>query len=81
MSYLRAGGDIERLRVVLGHEDIAMTHRYVRALKAEAAKETGALVIGVVTRPFSFEGTHRCLVSEDGVHRLIERCDTFNCCS
>jgi len=44
---------------------------------AEAAKETGALVIGVVTRPFSFEGAHRRMVSEDGVGRLMEHCDTL----
>jgi len=44
---------------------------------AEAAKETGALVIGIVTRPFSFEGTHRRLVAEDGINRLTEQCDTL----
>ena len=44
---------------------------------AEAARETGALVIGVVTRPFSFEGAHRRMVSEDGINRLMENCDTL----
>ena len=44
---------------------------------AEAAMETGALVIGIVTRPFSFEGAHRRMVSEDGVNRLMEHCDTL----
>jgi cell division protein FtsZ len=44
---------------------------------AEAAKETGALVIGVVTRPFSFEGAHRRLVAEGGIDRLMEHCDTL----
>ena len=44
---------------------------------AEAARETGALVIGVVTRPFSFEGAHRRLVAEDGINRLTEQCDTL----
>src|SRR3972149_8334381 len=44
---------------------------------AEAARETGALVIGVVTRPFSFEGAHRRLVAQDGSNRLTEQCDTL----
>jgi len=44
---------------------------------AEAARETGALVIGIVTRPFSFEGAHRRLVAEDGINRLTEQCDTL----
>jgi cell division protein FtsZ len=44
---------------------------------AEAARETGALVIGIVTRPFSFEGTHRRLVAEEGITRLTEQCDTL----
>jgi len=44
---------------------------------AEAAKETGALVIGIVTRPFSFEGAHRRLVAEEGINQLIGYCDTL----
>ncbi|MBU2008227.1 MAG: cell division protein FtsZ [Chloroflexi bacterium] len=44
---------------------------------AEAAKETGALVIGIVTRPFSFEGVHRRLVAEEGINQLIGYCDTL----
>jgi len=44
---------------------------------AEAARETGALVIGIVTRPFSFEGAHRRLVAEEGINRLTQHCDTL----
>jgi len=44
---------------------------------AESAREVGALVIGIVTRPFSFEGAHRCLVAEEGANRLMEYCDTL----
>ncbi len=44
---------------------------------AEAAREIGALVIGIVTRPFSFEGAHRCLVAAEGANRLMEYCDTL----
>ncbi|AFY69364.1 cell division protein FtsZ [Thalassoporum mexicanum PCC 7367] len=44
---------------------------------AEVAKETGALTIGVVTRPFTFEGRRRTQQSEDGVESLQSRVDTL----
>ena len=44
---------------------------------AEIAKQGGALTIAVVTRPFSFEGSHRCQVSDDGITRLLEKVDTL----
>ncbi|MCH7624854.1 MAG: cell division protein FtsZ, partial [Chloroflexi bacterium] len=34
---------------------------------AEIAKETGALTVGVVTRPFSFEGIRRARAAEEGI--------------
>ena len=34
---------------------------------AEIAKQSGALTIAVVTKPFSFEGTHRSQVAEEGL--------------
>jgi len=44
---------------------------------AEVAKETGALTIGVVTKPFTFEGMKRRLVAEEGIVRLREKVDTL----
>ncbi len=44
---------------------------------AEMAKEAGALTIAVVTKPFAFEGAHRCQVSEEGIERLIGKVDTL----
>jgi len=44
---------------------------------AEVAKQSGALTIGIVTKPFNFEGTHRSKVAQDGVNRLITRVDTL----
>lgn len=43
---------------------------------AELAKEVGALTIGIVTRPFSFEGTRRNIQAEEGIRRLREEADT-----
>lgn len=44
---------------------------------AEIAKSTGALTIGVVTRPFGFEGTRRQNLAMDGIERLKEKVDTL----
>ena len=44
---------------------------------AEAAKQSGALTIGVVTKPFSFEGTHRGQVAEEGLVNLSGKVDTL----
>ncbi len=43
---------------------------------AEIAKAAGALTIGVVTKPFGFEGRRRTNQAEDGVLRLREEVDT-----
>jgi len=46
-------------------------------LVAEIAKQSGALTIAVVTKPFGFEGTRRSKVAEEGINNLIERVDTL----
>ena len=43
----------------------------------EVARETGALTIGVVTRPFSFEGRKRQERAEEGIACLREKVDTL----
>ncbi len=44
---------------------------------AQVAKEVGALTIGVVTRPFTFEGIKRAKSAEQGIGRLKEVVDTL----
>lgn len=44
---------------------------------AKVAREQGALTIGVVTRPFLFEGTKRSQAAELGIERLKEHVDTL----
>ncbi|MCP4707814.1 MAG: cell division protein FtsZ, partial [Planctomycetes bacterium] len=44
---------------------------------ARLAKEAGALTIGIVTRPFRFEGPVRCRQAEEGVERLREQVDAL----
>jgi len=44
---------------------------------AQIAKESGALTIGVVTRPFTFEGMRRLQAAEVGINQLKEHTDTL----
>ncbi len=44
---------------------------------ARAARESGILTIGVVTKPFQFEGTHRMRLAEQGIQELQKYVDTL----
>ncbi|KBD84308.1 cell division protein FtsZ [Mycobacterium tuberculosis M2435] len=44
---------------------------------ASIARKLGALTVGVVTRPFSFEGKRRSNQAENGIAALRESCDTL----
>ena len=47
------------------------------AVAAQIAREQGALTVGVVTKPFTFEGKRRCKHAESGIERLKEHVDTL----
>lgn len=44
---------------------------------AEIARELGALTVGVVTKPFSFEGRKRAAQAEQGIEALSKKVDTL----
>ncbi|MFN5161295.1 MAG: cell division protein FtsZ [Cyanobacteriota bacterium] len=44
---------------------------------AEVSKEVGALTVGIVTKPFGFEGRKRLRQAEEGIARLAEHVDTL----
>jgi len=44
---------------------------------AQIGRELGSLTIGVVTRPFAFEGSRRIQVAEAGIEKLKEQADTL----
>jgi cell division protein FtsZ len=44
---------------------------------AETAKELGALTVGVVTKPFAFEGSQRRAIAEEALENLKDRVDTL----
>lgn len=44
---------------------------------ADVAKESGALTVAVVTKPFDFEGSKRKFIAEDGIQNLRDKVDTL----
>ena len=44
---------------------------------ARVARELGALTVGIITKPFGFEGTRRLQAAEDGIKALAEEVDTL----
>ncbi len=44
---------------------------------AQIAKNMGALTVAVVTKPFTFEGTRRMMVAEEGVEKLKDKVDAL----
>ncbi|MDE7173842.1 MAG: cell division protein FtsZ [Helicobacter sp.] len=44
---------------------------------AKAAKAVGALTVGVVTKPFKYEGGKRAKLAESGIERLKAECDSI----
>ena len=47
------------------------------SIVAQIGRELGSLTIGVVTRPFAFEGQRRIQVAEAGIDKLKEQADTL----
>lgn len=44
---------------------------------ADIARETGALVVAIITKPFTFEGSQRIRIAEEGIIRLKDKVDTM----
>lgn len=44
---------------------------------AELAKKLGILTIGVITKPFGFEGTRRMVIADEGIQTLKDKVDTL----
>jgi cell division protein FtsZ len=44
---------------------------------AEVAKEMGILTVGVVTKPFDFEGNKKMRIADDGIEALVEHVDSL----
>jgi cell division protein FtsZ len=77
--------DADRIKAALKGSDLVFvtagagggTGTGAAPVVARLAREVGALVVGVVTKPFSFEGTRRAVQAEEGVNTLAEEVDTL----
>jgi len=75
----------ERLKEELGGADMIFitcgegggTGTGASPIVAEIARETGALTVAVVTKPFDFEGVKRKFTADDGISKLKEKVDTL----
>jgi cell division protein FtsZ len=80
-----AMGDRERIREVLNGADMVFvtagmgggTGTGAAPMIAEVARGCGALTVGVVTRPFDFEGKTRTRQADEGIDRLKGSVDTL----
>ncbi len=80
-----ASEDIESLKAILDGADMVFvtagmgggTGTGGAPVIARAAKELGALTVGVVTKPFVFEGKRRMRQAEDGIRELRDSVDTL----
>lgn len=76
---------MDELRQVIGQPDMVFitagmgggTGTGSAAVVAQLAKQSGALTIGIVTKPFTFEGAHRLRSAEEGIATLTEAVDTL----
>jgi cell division protein FtsZ len=75
----------EEIAATLEHTDLVFitagmgggTGTGAAPIVAEVAKELGALTVGVVTRPFTFEGRRRMTQADEGIEALRSRVDTL----
>ena len=75
----------EKLKEIIGEADMVFitagmgggTGTGAGPIIASVAKELGALTVAVVTKPFSFEGTRRMVVAEEGIQNLKDKVDTL----
>ena len=85
IGYKAAEESSDELRDVLSGSDMVFvtagigggTGTGASPLIAQIAREVGALTIGVVTRPFMFEGSKRIQQAQDGIEKLKEQVDTL----
>lgn len=77
--------DVNRLEEILAGADMVFvaagmgggTGTGAAPIAAQVARDTGALTVGVVTKPFRFEGRKRCRIGDEGLATLAECVDTL----
>jgi len=76
---------VEKLKELLIDSDMAFvtagmgggTGTGASPMIARLARQSGALTVAIVTKPFAFEGTRRTMVAEEGIEKLRSEVDTL----
>ena len=76
---------VEKIKELLVDSDMAFitagmgggTGTGAAPIIANLAREAGALTVGIVTKPFAFEGTRRSVIAEEGIEKLRDEVDTL----
>lgn len=85
VGYRAAEGEYDEIRLAIKGANLVFvtagqgggTGTGAAPVVAEIAQDTGALTVGVVTKPFGFEGKRRAEQAEEGVRLLGEYVDTL----
>src|SRR4051794_36437550 len=85
LGRLAAIEDLDRIKELLRGSDMIFiaagagggTGTGAAPVVARVAKEVGALTVGIVTKPFGFEGSRRAQIAEEGVASIAEVVDTM----
>jgi cell division protein FtsZ len=85
VGYAAAVDDDDRIKSLLKGSDMVFvaagsgggTGTGAAPVVARIAREVGALTVGIVTKPFGFEGTRRARQAEEGVNELAKQVDTL----
>ena len=85
MGAKSAEENVDEIRKMIGDADMVFltcglgggTGSGAAPIIADIARETGALTVAVVTKPFKFEGMQRRRIAEDAYERLMDKVDTI----
>jgi cell division protein FtsZ len=85
VGHAAAISDDDRIKTLLKGSDMVFvaagsgggTGTGAAPVVARIAQDVGALTVGIVTKPFGFEGTRRARQAEDGVNELAKHVDTL----
>src|SRR5918997_26995 len=82
VEFIAINTDAQALQMTDADQKIHIGEKITRGLGAapvvaKIARDSGALTVGVVTRPFAFEGRRRSTYAEEGIKRLKENVDSL----
>src|SRR5881396_3815 len=77
VDFIAANTDAQALKANLAPIKMQLGEKLTRGLGAGGKPEVGSLTVGVVTKPFSFEGKRRMKQADEGMKELKDSVDTL----